>query len=117
MSRSSYVHNNPYYPGPLVTTYPIHSSVLGGAVITELTETGGRRAGYVYAGSALLASEQGALVKWQHRNPVTGSLRQTRADTSETGREELDPEGVNLGTSDPALAEDAGARFAATGRD
>gem|GEM_PF-3215781 len=99
---------NPYYPGPIVTTYPIHSSVLGGAVITVLNETGGKGGGYVYAGGTMLAVEAGYAVTWQHRNPVTGSLRQTRADTSQAGREELDPEGVDVGTSDPALAEDAG---------
>jgi YD repeat-containing protein len=89
-----------YYP-QTTSTYYLHSSVLGGHVIRELTSIGVAGIGYVYMGSSLLMRGS----EWVHENPITGSQRRTQ-DTGAiraAGSVELDPLGTDVGMSDPYI--------------
>jgi hypothetical protein len=89
-----------YYP-QTTSTYYLHSSVLGGHVIRELTGIGVAGIGYVYMGDSLLMRGS----EWVHENPVTGSQRRTQ-DTGAiraAGSVELDPLGNDVGMSDPYI--------------
>jgi hypothetical protein len=57
-------------------TYYLRSTVLGGAAVAEIDSNGGWSRGYVYAGSDLLAVQQGG-VYWSHDDGVTKSKRIT----------------------------------------
>src|SRR5256714_10898054 len=54
------------------TTWYLRSSVLGGQVIAELDGNGGWSRGYVYAGSSLMAVQQGQAnaVYWVYEDPI-----------------------------------------------
>lgn len=61
------------YGNVISTNYYLRSSVLGGKVITELSQSGQKQKGYVFAGEQVLAEQENNAVKWRHENPVTGS--------------------------------------------
>jgi len=89
-------------------TYYIYSTVLGGALLTELYWTGTKKTGYVMAGSMLLAEQNVTetatpfkYVNWQHRNPVTGSAGYSNAEGSYGPLVEPDALGINVGLSEP----------------
>lgn len=84
-----YVENN----------YQLRSTVLGGALVLEIDQWGGRR-GHVYAGGELLADYQYypspyTITTFQHRNPTTGQWVKTGVRT------ELDPLGADVGYTNP----------------
>jgi YD repeat-containing protein len=80
------------------STYYLRSSVLGGAVVEELSSSGQKQVGYVYTpGGELLARQQGDLVFWKHMSPSGTS--QYEFATSPTNGEvvhhaEFDPLGA-----------------------
>lgn len=81
------------------TTYQLRSSVLGGALILEIDQWGGRR-GHVYAGGELLADYQyfpNPITTIRHRNPTTGQWVKNAVRT------ELDPLGADVGYINPYL--------------
>ena len=82
------------------TTYYLRSTVLGGQIVCELSQTGDWQRGYVYAGSDLLAIQQGG-VFWQHDDPVTKSQRVTDVSGAivATGTVEPDPWGAKTDRS------------------
>jgi RHS repeat-associated protein len=78
-------------------TYYLRSSVLGGQVVAELnwfSVAWGWNRGYVYAGSQLLAVQQGG-VNWIHEDPVTKSKRVTNSSGAVVSTIELDPWGAS----------------------
>ena len=86
------------------TTYYLKSSVLDGAPIVELT--GGSLdmdTVNIYAGGQRIAREESGSVVFEHHNPVTGSWVMSLGHSSyrTTWREERDPRGAELPTSNP----------------
>jgi len=87
--------------------------VLGGRVLTELTENGGKQRTFVYAGSQVLAWQTLLLgteqLVWEHRDPSNASFRTTNPNgslndqTAMNGRAELDPAGADAALVDPYL--------------
>lgn len=73
------------------TTYYLRSSVLGGQVIAEFSNSMSR--GYVYLGSQMLAIQQNNHVSWVHQDPVTKSQRVTNSTGTMTSIIDLDPWG------------------------
>ena len=83
------------------TTYYVYSTVLGGAKIHELNESGLAFKGYVYVNGQRLAEQDWSVaVFWHHANPGTGSWVETDYLRQPT-RKEMDPIGAELGTTDP----------------
>jgi hypothetical protein len=81
------------------TSYQLHSSVLGGALIVEIDQWGNRK-GHVYAGGELLADYQYypapyTITTIRHRNPATGQWVKNAVRT------ELDPLGADMGFVNP----------------
>lgn len=76
------------------TTYYIRSSALGGSVITELDQSGGKRRGYVYAGGQEIAKQENGQVFWDHRDVSGVSMRTTNSAGTVTSRTETDPLGT-----------------------
>ena len=76
------------------TSYQLHSSALGGALIVEIDQWGGRQ-GHVYAGGELIADYEGlapyTFTSIRHRNPSTGQW------VKDARRTELDPLGADVG--------------------
>jgi hypothetical protein len=95
------------------TKYYLHSSVLGGQVLTEIDADGAKLRTFVYAGGSVLAwqVQQGTVqrVVWEHRDPSDASFRTTdpsgypwgHADEEEAA--ELDPTGGNAGLIAPIV--------------
>jgi RHS repeat-associated protein len=83
------------------TTYYLRSAVLGGQVVAELDGGGSWQRGYVYAGSSLLAVQQGG-VNWVHEDPVTKSKRITDIYGNIVSTVELDPWGADTNRSSNA---------------
>jgi YD repeat-containing protein len=92
--------------------YYIRSSVLGGQVLTELTETGEKYTGYVYANGDLLAKQNQYLqvAMYEHTEPSRGREASSYTGHDDMGGEEhlffvtqLDPLNNNVEESDPAL--------------
>jgi hypothetical protein len=86
--------------------YYLHSSVLGGATISEIAYDGINfleSAGYVYANGELIGQQSGgyAPIRWTHLNPVTGSYQTTDQYQSSSPEANLDPAGVNVGFAPP----------------
>jgi YD repeat-containing protein len=79
-----------------VTTYYLSSSMLGGAIIEEMSSGGQKNVGYVYAGGQLLAKQSNNQVTWKHSTPAGTSEYLTFNDNSTSGRNEFDPLGANL---------------------
>jgi hypothetical protein len=96
------------YSATWMTGCYLHSSVMGGSVIAEITPAGQRRRRYVHLGAEVLAKQEGNTVNWRHENPLTGS----RGSSGTTGQyaveAEFDPTGVNIGFSDPYVDPNAG---------
>jgi hypothetical protein len=84
-----------------VTTYYLRSSVLG-QVITAYDTQGAKQKSYVCGGGALIASSSSAGLVWRYNNPVTGDGRDTDAQGKLVEAAYLDPQGVDVGASDPA---------------
>ena len=86
------------------TTYYLTSTVLGGVTVAEIGSYGEVKKGWVYAGGQKLAEFSGSgYTTWRHVNPATGSWL-TSAVSGAGGyvvRNELDPLGTDMGTSDP----------------
>jgi len=80
------------------TTWYLRSRVLGGQVIAELDATGNWARGYVYAGSSLMAVQQGG-VFWVHEDPVTKSKRTTDMNGNVVSAIETDPWGADTNRS------------------
>lgn len=87
--------------GSSTITYYLHSSILGGRVVTELDAQGQKHHGYVFAGEQLLAEQGGNVVSWRHENPLTGSRGGSEANGFYHSDAEPDPTGVDVGFSDP----------------
>jgi hypothetical protein len=98
------------------TIYSVRSSLLGGQVITELTDQGNKKRTFVYAGGSVLATQwapgngvQGENVEWEHRDPSGASFRVSNrfgdavASFPESKIAELDPAGANMENTDPYL--------------
>jgi hypothetical protein len=96
-------------------TYYLHSTPLGGKVLTELYGTpggslpvGSKIRGYVYAGGVVIATqgrdEVESWVEWRHQDELTGSLAVSASDGSFGVQQELDPMGVNVGLNAPAAS-------------
>jgi len=93
------------------TTYYLRSSALGGQVIAEYDPQGVRQNEYVYAGGVQVVRQSGGQTSslfWQHRNPITSDTMETDAQGAVTGKETLDPIGVNVGDSDPFIVPPGG---------
>jgi hypothetical protein len=72
--------------------------VLVGAAVTEIDASGNWSRGYVYAGSDLLAVQQGGGY-WSHEDGVTKSKRITDVNGNVVSTIELDPWGPNTNRS------------------
>ena len=86
------------------TTYYLRSSVLGGQVVAEIiwaSVSWQWNRGYVYAGSQLLAVQQGG-VNWMHEDPLTKSKRVTNSAGAVVSAIELDPWGADTSRSSNA---------------
>jgi hypothetical protein len=89
----------------MTTTCYVRSSVVGGAVFTEIDGQGNKSKGYVYALGMRLAEQYAftgapSYVVWRQTNPVTGTL--LKSSTSGVGeRNEFDPSGAEVGNTDP----------------
>lgn len=90
-------------PGSSVNTYYLRSSVLEGRVLAELGPTGQKVKGYVFGGKELLAVQEVSSVEWMHKDPITGSVGQSIQNGTYTSLAELDPSGVNVGTTSPSI--------------
>ena len=77
------------------TSYYLVSTVLGGAPIAELTSSGQKSIGYVYANGKLLARQQSSQVIWKHPAPGGSSEFQAFNDGS-TAVLQFDPLAANL---------------------
>jgi hypothetical protein len=95
------------------TKYYLHSSVLGGQVLTEIDADGAKLRTFVYGGGSVLAwqVQQGAVqrVVWEHRDPSDASFRTTDPSgypwghADEEDAAELDPTGGNAGLIAPIV--------------
>jgi RHS repeat-associated protein len=83
------------------TTWYLRSSVLGGQVIAEIDGNNVWQRGYVYAGSSVMAVQQGG-VFWMHEDPITKSKRTTDANGNVVSAIELDPWGADTNRSSSA---------------
>jgi hypothetical protein len=85
------------------TTHYVKSSVLGGATIVELNGSEVSDTVNIYAGRQRIARDESGSVVFEHRNPVTGSWAVSLGHSSyrTTRREERDPRGAELPTSNP----------------
>ena len=72
--------------------------MLGGQVIAEIDGNNVWQRGYVYAGSNLMAVQQGG-VFWMHEDPVTKSKRTTDNSGNVVSAVELDPWGADTNRS------------------
>ena len=89
--------------------YYVRSSVLGGEVVSELDETGGKVRSRVYAGGEVLAELSQGWVTWRHEEPVTGARGESNRDGqfADVGRQ-FDAAGVNVGAGPPLIVPGAG---------
>jgi YD repeat-containing protein len=75
--------------------YSLHSTVLGGRVISEYDGQGAWTRSYVYAGGERIGEQTrfggSAVSYWRYKDPVVG----------DEGGTVLDPQGVDVGLSDP----------------
>jgi YD repeat-containing protein len=90
------------------TTYYLTSSVLGGAVVTEINGLDLSRTERIYANGEMIAthwsySPQIYNTTWRHVNGVTGVWVNSHVG-SQAARNELDPLGSDVGTADPYVS-------------
>src|SRR6185295_13990891 len=96
VSKTETHRSDPDAPPFVETFYYLRSTVLGGKVVAELTNTGYKRIGHIYAGGMEIAKQTisnpgfGSQVSWTSSNPATGSEYQMTSDRSVI-RQELDP--------------------------
>jgi YD repeat-containing protein len=88
--------------------YNVTSSVLGGQVLTTLTQQGTKDRTFVYAGGSVLAWQSvqggGQYVGWEHHDASGASFRMTDASGQLSGQPaELDPVGANAGLYKPFI--------------
>jgi YD repeat-containing protein len=96
------------------TIYYVHSTVLGGQVLTELGTDGAKTRTFVYAGGTVLAWQRfygpNPAVEWEHRDASGASFRTTDIVGSPWGSgpddnpAELDPTGADAGTHAPLIS-------------
>jgi hypothetical protein len=86
-------------------SYYLRSSVLGGLVVVDLSASGQKQGGYVYARGEVLAVQGQNRVLWKHHKLGIGSSLLTDVSGVISGGEENDPLGALLGYSDPALSD------------
>lgn len=77
-------------------TYYVRSSMLGGQPITEVNQYGAKVRGYVYAGGAVLAKQEGSQVLWDQRDVSGISMRLTNSSGTVTSKVETDPLGTQV---------------------
>jgi YD repeat-containing protein len=86
-------------------TYYVTSSVLGGALVTELNQQGVKQRTLVYAAGTVLASQTlpagTEAVEWEHRDAIGASYRSTDSAGQWIGAAEMDPLGANAGIIKP----------------
>jgi YD repeat-containing protein len=110
------------------TTYYARSSVLGGQVIAQLDGQGVIQSSFVMARGTVLATRtqfaSNIYVVWEHPSPLTGDAINTGATGGWMAATHLDPQGVDVGESDPfpnggdelfAVPEDGGGKIAPIG--
>ena len=90
------------------TSYYLTSSVLGGAVVTEINGLDLSRTERIYANGEMIAthwsySPQTYSTTWRHVNSVTGVWVNSYVG-SQAMRNELDPLGSDVGTADPYVS-------------
>jgi YD repeat-containing protein len=89
-------------------TYYVRSTLLGGASIVEFVSDGYGTTENIYLGSQKLASHfvDSGHIQWRHVNPATGSwlVSSHYSAGALTLRNELDPLGTEMGTSDPYVS-------------
>ena len=82
-------------------TYYIHSTVLGGAIVSELNEQGGKECSYVHWNGAVLAVQNvvgsNQSVQWKHFDASTATYRATNSSGQIVGSAEMDTVGANAG--------------------
>jgi len=91
------------------TTYYVRSTLLGGAPIIEFVPFGYGTTENIYMGLQKIASHftDSSFVQWRHVNPATGSWLVSSVTTgggAVANRNELDPLGAELGTTDPYVS-------------
>ena len=90
------------------TTYYIRSTLLGGSPIVEFVPAGYGTTENIYMGSQKIASHftDSSYIQWRHVNPATGSwlVSSQSLGRAVTYRNELDPLGTDMGTSDPFVS-------------
>src|SRR4030095_14698822 len=83
-------------------TYYIHSTVLGGAVVTELDQQGAKEHTYVHWNGAVLAVQNvsGSIqwVQWKHFDASNATYRATNSNGQIGDEAEMDIAGANAGT-------------------
>ena len=87
------------------TKYYVRSTVLGGKVLTEIEPESGYTRTFVYAGDAVVATQESwgsPFVSWEHRDPSNATYRTTMVGTQPGDHAELDPMGANAGISNGA---------------
>lgn len=89
-----------------VTTYYLRSSVLSGAIIEELNNSGQKNVGYVcLPGGQLLAIQQPNyptnMVTWKHNTPAGTGEYTTNTYIPAIGRTEFDALGANISLTQP----------------
>lgn len=89
-----------YMSDTTITTYSLHSTVLGGQTITHLDQNGNKMNGYVYAGGERMATQtisgSSNSVLIETTNPVTGATVLMDANGNNAIRQEPDPLGRDL---------------------
>jgi hypothetical protein len=88
------------------STYFLHSTVLGGRVVTEYDSSVVRQHSYVYAEGEIIAEQRrngdGSMpLLWLQTNPVVGDQVATDSAGKVGSRTVLDPMGTDVGDSDP----------------
>ncbi|HEY6803887.1 MAG TPA: hypothetical protein VI306_09940 [Pyrinomonadaceae bacterium] len=87
------------------TRYYVTSSVLSGAVVSEVLSNGSKNQSYVYAAGNVLAiqepSTSGEIVAWQHYDPGQSAQVETFNTSATAFIRELDPFGADAGRFKP----------------
>ncbi|HKP84179.1 MAG TPA: DUF4214 domain-containing protein [Pyrinomonadaceae bacterium] len=90
--------------GANVTLYNLHSTVLGGRVVAEISDTGQRTRGFVYAeGEEVLALQNDGAnnVVWEHRDASEQSVRQAESSGAVVDAFEETASGAKIEPVDP----------------
>ena len=105
VKRVSTTQTNNYQPAT-TTTYYVRSSVLGGQVVAQLDGQGVIQSSFVIARGTVLATRTplfggNVYLVWEHPTPLTGDTIETGSTGGLTGATHMDPQGVDVGESDP----------------